>query len=187
MKDELLKTLEVLKKGGVILYPTDTVWGLGCDATNSRAVEQIYRIKKRSHSKSMIVLLDHFEKLYNFVENVPEIAADLVESIHTPLTIIYPGAKNLSKNLISDEGAIAIRITRDEFCMKLISMLGAPLVSTSANISGQKTPLFYHQISQEIIKQVDYSVDLSRTRIDQVKPSTIIKFTSQNEYVIVRD
>jgi L-threonylcarbamoyladenylate synthase len=186
MKDEILKAFEVLKKGGVILYPTDTVWGLGCDATKSKAVDKIFRIKKRPEKKSLILLLDQYEKLYQYVDDVPEIAFDLMNSIKTPLTIVYPHAKNIAKNLITEEGSLAIRVVKDEFCRKLISLLNKPLVSTSANISGQPTPLIFNKISPEILKNVDYVVNYAQTRIDQVKPSTIIKFNEKGEYEIVR-
>jgi L-threonylcarbamoyladenylate synthase len=186
MKDEILRAFEVVKKGGVILYPTDTVWGLGCDATKSKPVERIFKIKKRPEKKSLILLLDQYEKLYQYVDDVPEIAFDLMNNITTPLTIVYPKAKNIAKNLISEDGSIAIRVVKDEFCRKLISLLNKPLVSTSANISGQPTPLIFNKISPEILKNVDYVVNYAQTRIDQVKPSTIIKFNEKGEYEIIR-
>ncbi|HOY33462.1 MAG TPA: L-threonylcarbamoyladenylate synthase [Bacteroidales bacterium] len=186
MKDELLKTFEVIRKGGVILYPTDTVWGLGCDATKPKSIERISQIKRRPENKSMIILLDMPEKLYQYVEEIPEIAYDFINNIDTPLTIIYPKAKNLPKNLVADDGSIAIRIIHDEFCSKLISMMNKPLVSTSANISGEPTPLIFSKISKEIIDQVDYAVDLYRTRIKEIKSSTVIRFNLKGEYEIVR-
>jgi L-threonylcarbamoyladenylate synthase len=186
MKDEILRAFEVLKTGGVILYPTDTVWGLGCDATKSRSVERIFKLKKRPEKKSLIMLLDQYEKLYQYVEDVPEIAFDLMNNITTPLTIVYPHAKNIAKNLISEDGSIAIRVVKDEFCRKLISLLNKPLVSTSANITGQPTPLIFNKIAPEILKSVDYVVNYAQTRIDQVKASTIIKFNEKGEYEIVR-
>jgi L-threonylcarbamoyladenylate synthase len=186
MKDEILRAFEVLKNGGIILYPTDTVWGLGCDATKSKSVEKIFKIKKRPEKKSLIILLDQNEKLYQYVENVPEIAFDMMESINTPLTIVYPQAKNMAKNLISEDGSIAIRVVKDEFCRKLISLLNKPLVSTSANITGQPAPLIFHKIAPEIVKSVDYVVNYAQTRLDQVKPSTIIKFNKKGEYEIIR-
>jgi len=186
MTEEILKTVEVLKKGGAILYPTDTVWGIGCDATKPKAVERIYKIKKRRESKSLIILLDEFEKIFSYVNNVPSIAHDLIMSIDTPLTVIYPNAKNLAENLIAEDGTVAIRIIKDEFCKKLINLLGSPLVSTSANLSGEPTPLIYFKIDQEIINQVDYVVNYNRTKINQLKASTIIRFTTSGEYIIVR-
>jgi L-threonylcarbamoyladenylate synthase len=186
MKDEILRAFEVLKTGGIILYPTDTVWGLGCDATKSKSVERIFKLKKRPEKKSLIMLLDQYEKLYQYVEDVPEIAFDLMNNITTPLTIVYPHAKNIAKNLISEDGSIAIRVVKDEFCRKLISLLNKPLVSTSANITGQPTPLIFNKIAPEILKGVDYVVSYAQTRIDQVKASTIIKFNDKGEYEIIR-
>lgn len=185
-QDEILKANEVLKKGGVILYPTDTIWGLGCDATRPKSVERIFKIKKRPESKGLIVLIDQFEKLYDYVDQVPDIAADLINSFDRPLTVIYPGAKNLAKNLLSPDGSVAIRIVRDEFCKNLISLFGKPIVSTSANVSGAITPLIFYKIDPEILNEVDYVVDLYRDRIDEVKPSTIIKFDKSGEYSIIR-
>jgi len=186
MKDEILRAFDVLQKGGVILYPTDTVWGLGCDATKSKAVDKIFKLKKRPEKRSLILLLDQYEKLYQYVDDVPEIAFDLMNNITTPLTIVYPHAKNIAKNLISDDGSVAIRVIKDEFCRKLISLLNKPLVSTSANISGHPTPLIFHKIDPEILKGVDYVVNYAQTRIDQIKPSTIIKFNEKGEYEIIR-
>ncbi|MEI6123410.1 MAG: L-threonylcarbamoyladenylate synthase [Bacteroidota bacterium] len=186
LTEEVLKAYEVLKKGGVILYPTDTVWGIGCDATKPKAVERIFQIKQRPENKSMIVLLDQFEKLYQYVAHVPDIALDLHNSISTPLTIVYPQAKNIAKNIISDDGSIAIRIVKDEFCQKLIGLLGKPLVSTSANLSGTQTPLIFYKIAPEIVSQVDYVVNYHQGRIMQVKSSTIIKFNEKGEYEIIR-
>lgn len=186
MTDEILKAYDVLKKGGVILYPTDTVWGIGCDSTNNKAVDKVFKIKKRPDQKSMIVLLDQPEKLYQYVDKIPDIAFDLMKSISTPLTIVYPNAKNVTKSLISDDGTLAIRVVRDEFCKKLISLLNKPLVSTSANLSGQPTPLLFSKISKEIINNVDYVVRYGQDKINQVKPSTIIKFNLTGEYEIIR-
>jgi L-threonylcarbamoyladenylate synthase len=185
-RQEILKANEVLKKGGVILYPTDTVWGLGCDATRAKSVDRIFKIKKRPESKGFIVLLDQFEKLYDYVESVPEIAADLVNSFDRPLTVIYPKARNLAKNLMHPDGSVAIRIVKNEFCKSLVSLFGKPVVSTSANISGLPAPLIFYKIDPAIINEVDYAVDLYRSRIDQVKPSTIIKFNEKGEYQIIR-
>src|SRR5512133_346010 len=131
--DDLVKAVETLQKGGIILYPTDTIWGLGCDATNRDAVARIYSIKQRRDEKSMLVLLDDAEKLYDYVKQVPDIAWNLIEVADKPLTLIYPGAQNLAENLIAEDGSIGIRIVKDEFCRKLISWFRKPIVSTSAN------------------------------------------------------
>ncbi len=187
MTNEILKTYEVLKKGGIIVYPTDTVWGIGCDATNSKAVNKIYDIKKRSTVKSMIILLDEKEKLVKYIKKVPDFAWDLIDNWNKPLTIIYPDAINVAKSLIAPDGSIGIRIVKDEFCRRLISMLNAPLVSTSANISGESVSLIYRDIPDAILKNVDYVVNINREKMIQAKPSTIIKISETGEFKVIRD
>ncbi|MBE0648621.1 MAG: threonylcarbamoyl-AMP synthase [Bacteroidales bacterium] len=186
MKLEIRNCIDVLRKGGTILYPTDTIWGIGCDATNTKAVQKVFKIKKRMESKSLIVLLDRKESLHTYISSVPDIALDLVDSVTTPLTIIYPNAKNLAKNIIANDGTIAIRLVRHEFCYKLIRMFGKPIVSTSANISGQPSPLMFKSITEEIISQVDYVVNLSRFEVKETKPSTIIRLKTNGEFEIIR-
>ncbi len=187
MREEIIKTYEVLKQGGIIVYPTDTVWGIGCDATNSKAVSRIYKIKKRAETKSMIILLDQMEKLIQYVREVPDFAWDIITNWPNPITIIYPGAKNIAKNLIAPDGSIGIRIVKDEFCQKVISMLNKPIVSTSANISGEGAPLTYRDIPESILKSCDYIVNLNQQKIIQAKPSTIIKFNEKGEFFVIRD
>ncbi len=184
---EIFETVKVLKAGGTILYPTDTIWGIGCDATNARAVQKIYKIKKRIENKSLIVLLDKSEKLKKYVKNVPEIVYDLIIMMDKPLTIIYPGAKNLAKNVIARDKTIAIRIVKDKFCQKLISLFDKPIVSSSANISGDTMPLTFNNISDEIINNVDYVVKIYHHRIKEIKPSTIIKLDEKGGYTIIRN
>jgi L-threonylcarbamoyladenylate synthase len=186
MQEDIKKSLEVLKKGGVILYPTDTVWGLGCDAKTPGAVERIYKIKKREDSKSMLVLIDHNGRLASYVQEVPEIAWELIEAAVSPMTLIYPGAKNLAKNLIAEDGSIGIRICDDEFCMELIKRLGKPLVSTSANISGEKSPSIFSEISEEIKKSVDYIVEWRQDDYNIKPPSSIIKLGEGGLFKIIR-
>lgn len=186
VKEEINKTLEYLRKGKLILYPTDTIWGIGCDATNQQAVDRIYRLKQRVESKSMIILLDDVAKLHHYVNEVPEITTDLVNSIETPLTVIYSGAKGLAKNTIASDGSIAIRITRDPFCRELIAQFGKPVVSTSANVSGTADPITFNQIPEVIIKGVDYVVDHNRDRIAKMKASRIIKLEPNGEFTVVR-
>ena len=186
LEQEINNTLEVLNKNGIILYPTDTIWGIGCDATNYKAVEKINKIKKRTKDKNFIVLIDDIKKLRNYVENIPEILYDLIESIDTPLTIIYPYAKNLTKNVIAKDNSIGIRITKDVFCKKLIQLFGKPIVSTSANISGEENPIYFNKISKDIINSVDYVVDLFHDRIKEIKPSTIIKLKVNGEFSVIR-
>jgi len=187
INQEVITSYEYLKKGSVILYPTDTIWGLGCDATNLSAVNRIFTIKKRPSQKSFIILLDEVEKLPFYIEHIPEIAWDLIENAARPTTFIYEGVKNLPSKLIASDGTIAIRIVRNEFCRKLINLLGKPLVSTSANITGLSTPITFNQISQEIIRQVDYVVDPSSVVVEDAKPSTVIRFTDNYSFEIVRE
>lgn len=184
---EVIKAFEVIKKDGVLLYPTDTIWGIGCDATNVKAISKVYRIKQRLESKALIILLNSVESLEKYVNKVPLIALDLIEKIDKPLTVIYPRAKNLPQNLLSEDGSIAIRITKNEFCSKLIQLMETPLVSTSANISGETSPILFNQISSHIISKVDYVVNYSRTEISETKASTIIRFINDFEFEVVRE
>ena len=186
METDLQKCLEVLKNGGTILYPTDTIWGIGCDATNNKAVDKIYRMKKRMESKSLIILVEDEERLKQYTGTIPGIAWDLIRSVDTPLTIIYPKARNLAKSVIAEDGSIAIRIVKNEFCVQLIRRLDKPIVSTSANISGQTPPLMFKQISSEIKKEVDYVVTLYQDILREVKPSTIIRLMETGEFEIIR-
>ena len=186
MKDDLKNALDVLKKGGVILYPTDTIWGIGCDATNTKAVEHIYQIKKREDSKSMLILVDETWRISDYINEVPEIALQLIEVSDTPLTIIYPGAKGISPRLISQDGSIGIRVTSDEFCRKIIGNLNRPLVSTSANISGSPSPQNYSEISEEILKSMDYLVKWRQEEKGKSKPSSIIRIGTGGEIEIIR-
>jgi L-threonylcarbamoyladenylate synthase len=184
---EIIKTVEFVKKGGIILYPTDTIWGLGCDATNPSAIDRIFAIKQRILSKSLLILLDEAEKLPLYIEHIPEIAWDLIEHANRPTTFIYNGVKNLPKNLIAQDGTIAIRIVRNEFCKRLISLLGRPIVSTSANVSGFPTPISFNQISDNVRNQVDYIVDTAVSHVEDVKPSTIIRFVDDYNFEVIRD
>lgn len=186
MKDEINKALEVLKNGGVILYPTDTVWGLGCDATNPQAVAKVNEIKGRPAEKSLIVLLDTDAKLQSYVTEVPDVAYDLIDYAEKPLTIIFSNAKNLAPNIISADGTVGIRIVKHNFCQQLVQRLRKPLVSTSANISGQPTPRFFAEISQEIKSKVDYIVDLEQDNHTPTTPSTIIKLGHGGQYQLIR-
>lgn len=186
MEQEIKKSIEILTSGGTILYPTDTIWGIGCDATNEEAVTRIYHLKRRVESKSMIILLDSVEKLIDYVETVPELAWDLLKNVDTPLTIIYPKAKNLASNVVADDGSIAIRIVRHPFCSELIATFGKPIVSTSANISGSAPPRVFREISQAIIQYVDHVVRLQQDDVQYVKPSRIIKLNTNGEFRIIR-
>jgi L-threonylcarbamoyladenylate synthase len=186
MHDDLKKAVDVLKSGGIILYPTDTIWGIGCDATNPDAVKRIYDIKEREDSKSMLILMENAALLDRYVEEVPEVAWDLVEISTTPLTIIYPGARNLAKNLIAEDGSIGIRFTKEKFTSLLLQRFRKPLVSTSANISGEKSPAFFDEISEEIKNQVDYIVEYRQDDTSPAQASSIIKLGSGGQIDIIR-
>ena len=186
MNEEIKNTLSFLEEGKIFLYPTDTIWGIGCDATDYQAVDRIYQLKQRVETKSMIILLDDAAKLPEYVTDVPEIAMDLVDSIETPLTVIYQGAKGLAKNVIASDGTIAIRVTRDGFCKELIQQFGKPIVSTSANVSGTIDPITYSQIPMVIKNGVDYIVDHHRDRIVKAKASRIIKMEPSGEFTVIR-
>lgn len=187
MTEEIKKAVEILKKGGIILYPTDTIWGVGCDATRDDAVKKIYRIKQRKDEKSMLVLLDDANKLTKYAGTVPDVAWNILEVSNKPLTIIYPDAQNLAESLIAEDGSIGIRITMDEFCCKLIRSLGRPLVSTSANISGKPWPDNFKSIDEEIIRQVDYVVEFRQNETYRGKPSGIIKLGAGGEVKVIRE
>jgi L-threonylcarbamoyladenylate synthase len=186
LKEQINKALEVLKQGGLILYPTDTVWGIGCDATNAEAVAKVYALKRREDSKSMIVLLDTDNKLQSYVSEIPDVAYDLIEYTEKPLTIIYSGAKNLANNLINSDGSIGIRIPKHDFCQQLIQRFRKPIVSTSANISGEPTPGNFFEISQEIIEGVDYVIDLEQMASERKQASTIMKLEPDGKFVFIR-
>jgi L-threonylcarbamoyladenylate synthase len=186
MLNDIKNAVDVLRSGGVILYPTDTIWGIGCDATNPEAVARIYQIKKREDSKSMLVLMENPALLERYVNDVPEVAWDLVEISTTPLTVIYPGAKNMAANLIAEDGSIGIRFTKEEFTAKLLQRFRRPIVSTSANISGQKSPACFDEISEEIKGQVDYIVKYRQDDIHPAQPSSIIKLWPGGRIDIIR-
>jgi len=186
MIEDVKAALAVLQKGGVILYPTDTIWGLGCDACNVDAVKKIYDIKNRVDSKSMLVLMENAALLERYIEEVPEIAYDLIELTDKPLTIIYDGAKNLAKNLVAEDGSIGIRLTTEQFSSDLIRRFKRPIVSTSANISGKPSPACFAEISQEIIDSVDYVVKYRQVDNQKAVPSSIIKLGRGGEIKIIR-
>lgn len=186
MTTEVNSALEVLKKGGLILYPTDTVWGVGCDATNEAAVEKVYALKQRSESKALICLVSDFKMLNQYVEDVPEVAYDILKYARKPTTIIYDQPIRVAENLIADDNSLAIRVVRDKFCNALIRKFRRPIVSTSANISGAPTPSNFKEIASEILEGVDYVVNLQRTEKPS-KPSAIIKLTNNGEVTVIRE
>lgn len=195
-KDDLQQAVRVLRAGGVIVYPTDTVWGIGCDATNEDAVRKVYALKHREDSKSMLVLLDGAGKLQGYVEHIPDAAWDLLEcTAHDrdsqglqprPMTIIYPGAKNIAPNLIAEDGSIGIRITQEPFSKALCEQLHRPIVSTSANISGEPTAKNFRQISQAVLDAADYVCRYRRNDETEKRPSSIIKLGIDNQIQIIR-
>jgi len=186
MINEINKTLEILKKGGTILYPTDTVWGIGCDATHPNAIQNIYTLKQREESKALICLVSDFKMLNQFVEDVPEVAYDILKYAVKPTTIIYDNPIRISENLIAPDNSLAFRVVQDDFCKKLIRKLRRPIVSTSANISGEKTPKSFQEISPQILEGVDYVVNLHRNK-KSAKPSAIIKLKNDGTVQVIRD
>ena len=184
---EIVKSLSVLRSGGVILYPTDTIWGFGCDATDDQAVEKIFRIKNRPEKKSMIVLIASSRDILKYVAAPPPEIWDLIENTPTPLTIIFPGGIGLAPRLIDEEGNVAIRVVQDEFCRHLIKRLRKPLVSTSANISGKPFPESFAQIDREIIDNVDYAVNFRREDTEKKKPSKIIRLEKSGKITVIRE
>ena len=186
MNEDIKRAIEVLREGGIILYPTDTIWGIGCDATNEEAVEKLYAIKQRDKSKSMLVLLDNPGRLQAYIQDVPDVAWDLIDLTDKPLTIIFNNAKNLAPNLINSDGSIGIRITTEDFSRNLCTRFRRPIVSTSANTAGQTAPLNFSDIDPEIIKQVDYVVKYRQEEAYNQTPSSIIKLGSSGEIEIIR-
>lgn len=186
MKDEINKALAVLRAGGLILYPTDTIWGIGCDATNEKAVAKVFKLKGRSESKSLILLLDNDNKLPSYVNGVPDIAYDLIEYAEKPLTIVYSGAKNLAANVIAEDGSVGIRVVKHAFCKQLIQQFRKPIVSTSANLSGEPAPASFEDIAKEIIEGVDYVVPEIFNEATSKLPSTIIKLEADGRFNFIR-
>ena len=185
-EEDIKKAVEVMKKGGVILYPTDTVWGIGCDATNAEAVARIYKIKRREESKAMICLVDSDNRIQRYVRNVPEVAWDVMNLATKPTTVILDGANGLAPNLIAEDGSIAMRITHEEFSKELCYRMQKPIVSTSANISGEPAAQNYRDISEEILSQVDYVCFARRNEHKPHTPSSIIRLRPDGEVTIIR-
>jgi len=183
---EFGKTLNFINENKIILYPTDTVWGIGCDATSETAVAKIYTIKKREESKSLVILVNSVEMLKKYIEDVPKSVTDILKNAIKPTTIIYNNPKGLAKNVIAKDNTVAIRIAQDEFCRKLIQKFGKPIVSTSANISGRPTPSTFNEIDQTILDTVDYVVNLYRDKITD-SPSTIIKISNEGKLEVIRE
>ena len=182
---EVHNAYEVIKEGGIILYPTDTVWGIGCDATNKEAVAKIYALKQRDDSKSMIVLMNGEKMIYNVFKEIPDVAWEIWDLSEKPTTLILDNPRNVAANIISDDKTLGVRIIKEPFCFKLLERMKRPLVSTSANISGMFAPKTFKEISPEIIKGVDYVVNLNHDKVCK-NPSTIIKLSLDNQVKIIR-
>ncbi|WP_333600161.1 L-threonylcarbamoyladenylate synthase [Flavobacterium sp.] len=182
---EVHQAFEVIQNGGIILYPTDTVWGIGCDATNVEAVKKIYALKQREETKSMIVLMNGEKMMYNVFKDIPETAWQILDLSEKPTTLILDNPRNVASNIIAEDKTLGVRIVKEPFCFKLMERMKRPLVSTSANISGMFTPKSFKEISPEIIKGVDYVVNLQHDKICD-KPSTIIKLSLDNQVKIIR-
>ena len=186
MKKEVLNSVNVIIEGGTMLYPTDTVWGLGCDATSEAAVAKVFKIKQRSESKSLIILVDGIEMLQQYIPSISEDVLNLLASTKKPTTIIYNNPVGLAKNVVASDNTVAIRIPQNEFCKQLISKFGKPIVSTSANVSGDKTPKSFKEISLAILDSVDYVVNLQREE-ESDKSSTILKIAENGEIIVLRN
>jgi len=187
MIEEIKRTIEVLRAGGIILYPTDTVWGIGCDATNEQAVQKIFNLKNRKDKKAMLILIDNAAKLQSYLDEVPDMTWDLIEFAEKPLTIIYPDAKNLAPNLLGEDKSIGIRVTKEDFSRRLCEQFRKPIVSTSANLSGEQTPLNFSEISETIKSKVDYVVSFRQNELSKPKPSSIIKLGKGNLFQMIRE
>ena len=186
MKTEIEQALAILKLGGLILYPTDTLWGIGCDATNAVAVEKVFQLKDRAESMAFICLVNDYKMLNMFVEKVPEITYEILKNADKPTTIIYYGPIGVAQSLIADDNSLAIRVVQDDFCKKLIRKFRWPIVSTSANVSGEKAPQSFQEINPKILEGVDYVVNLQRNK-KAAKPSAIIKLKNDGTVTIIRD
>ena len=185
-QEDIRNAVEVMRKGGVILYPTDTIWGIGCDATNEEAVKRVYQIKQRDDSKALICLVDSDGRLQRYVRNVPEVAWQLIDCIEKPTTLILDGAVNLAPNLIAEDGSIGIRITQEPFSKELCYRFQKAIVSTSANISGEPAAQNYCDIDPKIIEQVDYVCWSRRQEHKPHQPSSIIKLSADGVVKIIR-
>lgn len=187
MNEDIKRACEIMNSGGVILYPTDTIWGLGCDATNAEAIKRVYEIKKRLDSKAMLVLVDSTVKIDYYVADVPSVAWDLIELAEKPLTIIYDGARNLAPSLLAEDGSVGIRVTKEEFSKQLCFRFRKAIVSTSANISGEKAPVNYSEISEDVKSQVDYIVNYRQDDMSHPSPSGIVKLGKGSVIKVIRE
>ncbi len=185
-REDINQALETLKNGGLILYPTDTIWGIGCDATNAEAVEKVFALKGRDKSKSMLILLHNDNQLASYVKDIPDVAYELIEATDRPMTIIYSGAKNLAENAIAEDGSIGIRIVDHPFCQQLLQRFRKPIISTSANLSGQPSAANFDEIADEIKEGVDYVVKFGQHVTAKSKPSIIMKLDPSGKFEFIR-
>lgn len=183
---DIKNAIDVLRQGGVILYPTDTIWGLGCDASNEEAVKRIYEIKKRDDSKALICLVDSANRMQRYFRNVPDVAWDMVDYATTPLTLILDGATGVAPNLVAEDGSLAVRVTHEEFSRQLCYRFQKAIVSTSANISGEPSPKRFADIPEEIKSQVDYIVQFRRGEKTPQQPSKIVKLSLDGQVTVIR-
>ncbi len=187
MNIDIKNCVNILKKDGTMLYPTDTIWGLGCSVESPKAIAKILKIKRIASARSMIVLVDSVERLETCVDHVPPVAYDLLDAIDKPVTIVYPNAKGALKNIAAEDGSVGIRIVKHQFCIDLIRELNSPIVSTSANLTGEPSPVGFQAINPEIIKQVDFIVDVKYDHLTEVKASRIIKISESGMFQVLRD
>ncbi|MCL2681959.1 MAG: L-threonylcarbamoyladenylate synthase [Bacteroidales bacterium] len=187
MNTDIQNCVKILKNDGTILYPTDTIWGMGCDVKSEKAIQKILDIKRIANARSMIALIDHVERLADCVEHIPPVVYDLLEAADKPLTIVYPKAKGALKNIAAEDGSVGIRIAKHPFCQKLICELDSPIVSTSANHTGDPSPVGFQSLNPEIIKQVDFVVDAKYDIFAEIKASRIIKIDESGMFQVLRD
>ena len=185
MRDEIEKSLEVLRQGGILIYPTDTIWGIGCDATKVESVRRIYEIKRRSESKSLVILVDGWEMLSEHVTQIPSGTREFLRAAEKPTTVIYQDPRGLASNVVATDSTVAIRLVQNEFCRELIEAFGKPIVSTSANFSGSAPPTCFEDIDKELLTKADYIVNLSRNEI-QESASQIVKFDKDGQITYIR-
>ncbi len=183
---DIRQAVDTLRRGGVVLYPTDTVWGIGCDATNEEAVRRIFQIKQRDEAKAMLCLVDSADRLQRYFRHVPEVAWQLIDCATEPLTVVLQGAQGVAPPLLGEDGSLGVRVTRDEFSRQMCYRLQRPIVSTSANVSGQPSPRFFREIETEIVEKMDYVVQFRRGDTTRRKPSGIVKLDMDGRVTIIR-
>ncbi len=185
MNSEVLNAIKILSEKGIIIYPTDTIWGIGCDATNEVAVAKIYKLKQRTETKSLIILVDSWIMLETYIKKIPAKVSCIIKGSSKPTSVVYNNPKGLAKNVVANDNTVAIRIVKDEFCKELIQQFGKPIVSTSANTSGKSTPKNFDEIEDSLLNKADYVVNLHREKI-QKTASQIVKVDSRGKIEFIR-